>query len=83
MVPKLRSPKIPNKGLWSVMTYRFGQAVVKILECCKAQDTARASPSVGEYLLSAGLVNFDPAKVSFQPVLQQTGALSTGQEQYF
>ena len=48
-----------------------------------AHAIAAASPSIGAYLVSASLQNLDPAKTSFHPSGQQTGALSIEQEQYF
>ena len=44
--------------------------------------TARASPSMGAYLDSAGWVNLLPTKVICQPRLQQNKSLE-GQEQCF
>ena len=53
----------------------------KNFACSSDQATARASPSVGEYLVSAGNVNRDPANTNFQPSLQQIGALAISQWQ--
>ena len=41
----------------------------------RASATARASPSTGAYLDSAGWVKRLPTKVIFQPVLQQNGSV--------
>ena len=43
------------------------------LALSKVQATAKASPTTGEYLDSAGLVNLDPANTRDQPSLQQVG----------
>ena len=59
------------------------QPKINVLAGSSAHATARASPSVGEYLVSASFVNRDPANTSFQPSLQHMGALSIGQEQCF
>ena len=45
------------------------------LEWCKENATANAVPSVGEYLLSGGLVNLEPGNISFLPILQQAGVV--------
>ena len=42
---------------------------------CLVSATARASPSTGAYLDSAGWVKRLPTKVIFQPVLQQNGSV--------
>merc|ERR1711888_256477 len=49
---------------------------MKCLALCRASTTARHSPSVGEYLLSEGLINLPPARTSFQPSLQHLGCTS-------
>ena len=48
------SPKILRSGLWSTATVRFLQPSTKYLALSKASVTARASPSMGAYLDSAG-----------------------------
>ena len=83
MEPRSLSLKIPRRGLWSVTIVSLGQPRTKRRARCKVQQTARASPSVGAYRLSAVLVNREPAKTSFQPSAQQLGILEIGQEQCF
>ena len=70
MEPRSRLLKIPNSGLWSVTTNNLGHPRVYICAVFSAQATARASPSVGAYPLSALLVKREPAYTSFHPVLQ-------------
>ena len=49
---------------------------MKCLDFSKAQATPRASPSTGEYRLSAPLVNREPANTKDHPELQHTGVMS-------
>ena len=68
MLPRSRLLKIPNSGLWSTEMTRSAQPSVNALECFRDQDNAKASPLVGEYRLSVGVVKRDPAKINFHPV---------------
>ena len=60
IVHKSRSLKILRSGLWSVEIRMFLQPNANIREWLSAHDTASASPSVGEYLLSLGWVVREP-----------------------
>ena len=68
--------RIPSRGLWSTTTSKSLHPSVNMRECFRDHDTARASPSVGAYLLSVGVRNRDPARISFQPSGQHTGESS-------
>ena len=75
ILPKSLSFRIPNNGSWSVETIKLGQPSVNYLEWCNDHATANALPSVGEYLLSGGLVNLEPENINFHPVSQQVGVV--------
>ena len=77
------SPNIFKRGRWSVTTVNFGHPKTNMRHFSRASATAKASPSIGAYLLSASVVNREPKNVSFQPSLQQTGPLLTSHPQYF
>ena len=47
----------PTSGLWSTPMRSFFAPIRKCFPLSKPQATARASPSIGEYLLSAGEQN--------------------------
>ena len=74
---------IPSRGLWSIATVRSLQPRTNILAFSKDHATASASPSVGEYQFSVGVVKEELANTSFQLFVQQTGAFSSGHSQYF
>ena len=69
----IRSPRIFVRGLWSVTTRRSSHPSVKYLVCSRPQATAKASPSIGAYRVSASWRKREPASVIFQPVWQQLG----------
>ena len=73
MLPRSLLLKIPNNGLWSTEMIRSVHPSVNVLECLRDQHNAKASPSVGEYRLSVGVVKRDPAKIKFHPVGQHVG----------
>ena len=52
---------MPRSGLWSNAISRLLHPRVNMRECLRDHETARASPSVGEYLVSLGVRNLDPA----------------------
>ena len=57
--------KIDSKGLWSVLTIKYWQPTTDILALFK--HDAAASPSVGEYCFSVGVLNLDPVCVNCHP----------------
>ena len=61
--------------MWSTAMVRSLQPMTKYLVLSRALTTARASPSMGAYLHSAPRVNRLPINVTFQPDLQQDGAV--------
>ena len=71
-----RSDNILSRGLWSTATISLGHPSTKYLVFSKLSATARASPSIGAYLDSAGWVKRLPIRVVFQPVLQHSGVIS-------
>ena len=77
------SPNTPVSGWWSVVTMRSWQPATNILHSWSAHAIATASPSIGAYLLSAGVQNRLPANTRCHPSEQQVGTLSLAQEQYF
>ena len=77
---RVLSPRILTSGLWSVITNRSSQPWVKNRVCSRPQATARASPSIGAYLFSAGCKNLEPARVIRHPSRQQSG-MSDKQQQ--
>ena len=74
---------MPPNGLWPVATISSGQPRTHILALSKDHTKASASTSVGEYQLSVGVVNMEPAKTNFQPPEQHTGVFLSEQLQYF
>ena len=62
--------RMPRRGLWSVETNMLSQPRVNMREWWSAQETAKASPSVGLYPLSAGFVNREPPYINFHPSAQ-------------
>ena len=56
---------MPATGGWSADTIRFLQPRVNILECLRLHKTAKASPSVDEYLDSVLWVKGDPTYINF------------------
>ena len=73
MLLKSLSLKMPRSGLWSVATKRLGHPRVKLRECFKPKESANASPSVGDQLISALFVDWELANINFQLSLQQNG----------
>ena len=69
--------KRPIRGLWSVPTMRRLHPSVKYLVLSSALTIASASPSVGEYRLSALDVKRDPTPQTFHPFVQQCGWASS------
>ena len=65
-----------------MITIKFWQPRTNILALFRHHATARASPSVGEYCLSVGVVNLGPANVNCHPLGQQVGALAVLHWQY-
>lgn len=61
---------------------RLGHPRTNIRQFSRPNNSAKASPSMGAYLLSESLVNRDPAKVVFQSV-PQNGLLISRQLQCF
>ena len=74
--------KNPSSGLWSVTILRSLQPRVKYRVCSRDQAIARASPSTGEYRVSAGFKKREPARVICQPWSQHPGS-DPGHEQCF
>ena len=72
---------MPCNGLWPVATISSGQPKTHILAFSKDHTTVSASPSVGEYQLSVGVVNLEPAKTNFQMSEQHNGAIAIFLEQ--
>ena len=62
---------------------RFGQPRTICLALNSASDTAKHSPLTGLYLLSTGLVNLPPARISFHPPWQQSGRRSVHSHHFF
>ena len=54
ILSRARSRNIRSSGLWSTPTIKVGQPNTKKRALSKPYVTARASPSVGAYLDSAG-----------------------------
>ena len=71
MSSKHRSPNNLRSGRWSTATMRSLQPRTKWRALSKESATARASPSTGEYLDSAGWVKREPTRVTRQPSRQQ------------
>ena len=65
-----------------MITIKSWQPRTTILALFRPHVTATASPSVGEYHFSVGVVNLDPANVNCHPLGQQVGALAVLHWQY-
>ena len=60
MLSRLASPNIFIKGLWSMANNRLGWPKMNGLHFSRANTAANPSPSMGGYLLSAGVLNLEP-----------------------
>ena len=65
-----------------MITIKPWQQRTNILALFRPHVTARASPSVGEYCFSVGVVNLDSANVNCHSLGQQVGALAVPHWQY-